>query len=257
MIGINFIPAARLRVRKVRRRAAWWSVGSGVWAIGLVGFAILVAGAVPMHRSDEVARRTDAARAAQERTEKDIAKESRQVATLQRALDISTLVQDHPDWSLLLSRVGELRGPAVVLQWLEVDRVSVRPEFEPRPAPAAPGAPAPAPSPTAAKPKPERPIGELFVVKVAGLAQSAGEAQKFVLRLDQSGMFDSVTLLETGSAQTTGFTAMFFRVQCKVSDRPKPPAPGKPTATAAKPAAKATPANADRSTAPKPKEPGQ
>jgi|GEM_PF-4876017 len=247
MIGINFIPAARLRVRKVRRRAAWWSVGSGVWAIGLVGFAILVAGAVPMHRSDEVARRTDAARAAQERTEKDIAKESRQVATLQRALDISTLVQDHPDWSLLLTRVGELRGPAVVLQWLEVDRVSVRPEFEPRPAP---GAPAPAPSPTAAKPKAERPIGESFVVKVAGLAQSAGEAQKFVLRLDQSGMFDSVTLLETGSAQATGFTAMFFRVQCKLSDRPKPPAPGKPTA-------KATSANADRSTAPKPKEPGQ
>ena len=200
MIGINFIPVARLRVRKVRRRAAWWSVGSGVWAIGLVGIAMLLAGAVPTLRSDEVARRTEAARAAQERATKDIARESRQVATLQRGLDISTLVQDHPDWSLLLTRVSELRGPAVVLQSLEVDRVSVRPEFEPRPASATAGGPAPAaPSATAARPKAEKPIGESYVVKVAGLAQSAGEAQKFVLRLDQSGMFDSVTLLETGA----------------------------------------------------------
>lgn len=66
--------------------------------------------------------------------------------------------------------------------------------------------------------------GRVYVVDLGGLARSQADVTAFVLRLEALGLFDAVSVLESGEADASGSLAR-FRVQCRATDaEPERPA---------------------------------
>ncbi|MGQ0628788.1 MAG: hypothetical protein ACT4PL_11895 [Phycisphaerales bacterium] len=215
MKPINLIPAERRRLRALRKRLAAWSGGLLLWC-GLVAAAgaIILASADSRARDDAERRRTAAADALK-LTESELATLRAAIDRAERAAEASDLVEDHPDWSTLLALINQRRGGEIALESLEVQRLVARPGTQPvikadRPATRAKGE--------------DPPPGEVYAIHLTGLALTVGEAQRFVVRLEESGVFDTVALHDTAPRALTGAEVTSFRVECRIADRARPAA---------------------------------
>jgi len=217
MTSINLIPAYRRAARKRQTRLRGWVVGGCVY-VGLLLAAVFAChgiwGQTDRALADEVAG-----------LEKDIQQTRSQIAAMKPDLteahlqwQASRAVAVQPDWSVLLALLGEIRGENVVLERCKLTpdkdnftkaRKLTQGKFG--------AGTKPEPEGTNDESKPSRkPMN--FTLEIGGLGREQVDVSQFVLKLEQSGLFETVKLLETARYPFGDGQAVSFRIQCAIGE---------------------------------------
>jgi hypothetical protein len=210
MNDMNFIPSYRLTARRRRARIRRWTTACVAWAIFLV---TLYGGAYTLWGGGRTALAGD---------KKDVAvrirESSQAIRILQHELAVQNLllrngqiVENQPDWSLLLAVLPQTLSGDVVLRRCELraDRPSAAPAAAP-----APSSPAAAQS---AAPGAETPT--TYLLKVAGCGKTMPAVLQFVQELERTGLFDQVRLVETSPEAMQTLTVTGFQVECSLGGK--------------------------------------
>lgn len=193
MNGLNLIPSARVASRRRRSRVRIWAV-----ALGLYACVLGLGAAGSWSAASRAAGETVDVRAGLEREVAGAqaslgplrARLSRTLATIRAA----SAVTDHPDWSVLLTMLDALRADEVVLDALRLARDGS------------------GPAQAGAEPS--------FTLEVSGFARSPQAVTRFVLRLEQAGVFRGVQLRETTEsvlATDPPLPGVAFRLSCALA----------------------------------------
>lgn len=223
MIAVNLLPPAYIHARLARRRCAWWSAATAVFGLLLAGAAVGLGISMQRDESDpapKIGLLEGQIREKQRAVEQAKAK-SRALMT---RLAAARAVGVHPDYSVLLGLLAGLREGEITLASVAV---ATGVTTEAAPGPGSTGARA------KAKPK-EVPHIELTLT---GLAKSPTAVASFVLRLEKTGLFASVSLADTALAPPTEHRAVeatAFKVTARFTS-------ASPDLTAAAPSPKETP----------------
>ncbi|MEX0741797.1 MAG: PilN domain-containing protein [Phycisphaeraceae bacterium] len=196
MEAINLIPTARREARQRRRYAQRWGAGVGVYAVMMVG--AWVATQVVFGGPDQAAAQTlETLRNEASDTSDRIRALKPKLAEAQMTLAASRSVGDQPDWSLLLRLLAEELKDPVMLTTLRLEPMS----------------------PTgAAMSNSEGPgYQSRYRLRLSGLGQDQAAVSAFVLRLEQTGLFEKVTMIDTRREPFRGSTAVGFRMECELS----------------------------------------
>jgi hypothetical protein len=184
MASKNLIPVYR-QVRDARMsRLRAWSYGAG----GLLVAEALVWGALSLAPSQGVAPPPEAfSKAAAE-----VSKANEQAAglrweleTVREQVSSRQFVVEQPDYSLLLAMLSQLTGDGVVLSQCELTRGA-----------AATGS------------------DRAQVVKMSGFARNQPAVAAFMLDLEGTGVFKTVTLLRSSEQQLMNANTAGFQVEC-------------------------------------------
>ncbi len=226
---VNLIPAHRLVARQRRRHVRRCVVGCAAWAVASTCVAV---GALTLGRPATGDLDTRLGRTTKEA---EVAVVSLSAARADLASANSTLratraVADQPDWSALFALLGRSVGEDVVLRSVEL-----RPET---PAPSQPAA-----APAAAAAKAGSKVAKVtpapaLILNVGGLGRSQLAVTRFILRLESTGLFARVTLLDTGREPFHTGEATSFRAVCLLD--PSVPAAAPPGGSVAGGGADAT-----------------
>lgn len=237
MNGINLIPAPRRAARRRRAHLRYCAAGCAAWAVVSVGAACVVPavwGAGDSRDTEWLAKVNGEI----QQTERTIAGIRAQLTAAESTLRGNQAIAAQPDWSVLLAVLGQMVGGDVVLKSCHVRPVNPNTDGQrPDARRAAPRAQA---EPTVAKTSAAQP----FILEAAGIAKDYTSANQFVLRLEQTGLFAKVTLLDTGREAFFDKNAIAFRLECAMNqsavDAPgrspvgeRPPAAAGPTDKAA------------------------
>jgi hypothetical protein len=223
MKSVNLIPAPRRDAKRRRRHRNVCALACGTYALALgcaLGVAhLMFAGAAA--RLDEELHATDAAI---ERTQQQVDDCRDELIAARATIEANRTVAEQPDWSVLLALLAKCTGDDVVLR-----SVIITP-------PAAPTGAAAAAAQAAAKagtPAPAPPAVPEFLLEVHGIGRSQLAVQQHVLRVEQTGLFAKVALLDTGREPYLEQDAIAFRLQCTFGEpkQPQPAQAGALTAT--------------------------
>lgn len=210
MKGVNLIPAYR-RERKHRR------LRKRGWIVCCTGYAAALVAACAVARAAWLPDTKDMAR--------DLAKASKQVAELEQAsasargklaeanamLQTVRAVAEQPDWSILLGALGRSVGDDVVLGVVKLDSIREPSGGPVRTAGASRGGAAAA---QAAGRQAER-----WTLELQGHGRSQGSASQFVVRLQETGLFEDVKLMRTNREPFLTGQAVAFQVQCALGQQ--------------------------------------
>jgi len=220
---INLIPTHRIDARRRKRRIRVWTVVVAVYA------SALVVGASAAHTVWGQADRRLADAAAE--YDQKVREAQQQVVALEPALtearvklEASRAVAVQPDWSVLLALLAELRGERVVLQSVRLD--PIKPADRQGRRVVRSGRFAGGIEPRTGEKKTDKADDESrrkpleYRLDVNGLGRGQADVSAFVLRLEQTGLFDEVKLVETsrmpfGQAREP---AVAFLVHCTLSE---------------------------------------
>lgn len=203
--GVNLLPLARRRAARRRLRTRLWAAVGAAWAGTII--AVYIPFAATKQREDaaieggmaQVSQRIDSA------TKILAALRSQNLAAV-TTLTAARAVADHPDWGVLLDMLGRTRGEGIVLERVELTPVS----------PSSARAQAPA--------DPAVPHSGGLAIGIEGAGESPSAVTEFTLKLERSGLFDRVTLLETKARSLRGSDRTSFKLQCTIG----PAEPGSP-----------------------------
>jgi hypothetical protein len=213
MKSINLIPAARRdakRRRKHRNACLAACCAYGVLLLGALGVThVIFAGG----RGAPASVGLEKAEADIERFQRQSTAARSELAEAKATIEANRTVAEQPDWSILLALLAKTTGEDVVLR-----SVLVAP-----PANAAVSAtPAPGGKPGLPPPAPE------VVLELTGVGQSQLAVSQHVLRLEQTGLFSKVTLLDTNREAYVNSAVIGFRLQCQFGE-PRHPLAAEPT----------------------------
>lgn len=198
MIAVNLLASELIAAsRRRERRRAWSAVLLGQAL--LVGVSLLVAAQVHTPRvspSQQIAK-LKAQQAEMDQEKSRIAAEMR---SLRSRMELSDLVTDHPRWGSLLSLIAKAKGPDAVLE-----RVDVGTRAD------AAGRDTRTTVPT---------LRSGYGVSVTGHARTREAVAKIVNQLDATGVFDSVTPVETRATVygPTGVEVVSFSLSMTLSE---------------------------------------
>lgn len=216
MNSVNFIPAGVLARQRVRRARRAWVLGLGLATLVLgpvaAGLNRLGRGALESVRQHRVR--------AEEAAELGGARE-RQMAgvrhDLERRLAVLDAIAGHPDWSRVLLLLAQVRGEEAAFDQITLERRTVTPAAAPGTAAAA----APAGRGTggdgeaagrAASARPPAPV-TVMALNLEGPSRTPAAAAGLVVRLEATGLFESVRLVQTRPDGRHGPASMGFRVE--------------------------------------------
>ena len=213
MNGVNFIPRQRRESSRRRARLAAWAIAASAYAL-LCVVAFAASGTM-----DPVEDPTTATKLAQLPGEIDASQRAltslhAQLDEAQARLDAARAVARQPDWSVLLGMLAQSVGDDVVLTTckLQADRPADRTDATPRVgstrSPGAAGA-----SPTAAATVAP---GSRFTLELGGLGRTQASVSQFVLRLEQLGLFERVTIVKTGREMFGEHESIGFRLEATI-----------------------------------------
>lgn len=212
----NLIPIVRQTARQRRSRIRFWISACSVYALVLVA----AGGALQsvLGSTDSVLATEVAALASEiSGTKREVAQVQPKLAEAKLTLAASRAVGSQPNWSVLLSLLADtLRdtGAAdgnneLVLSACELNRVPELPTGTP-----INGALSAANGATS---KP--PIGrQRFSLSVAGVGKTQAVISQYVLRLEQTGLFERVTLVETRRTPFANDQAVSFKLECLLTN---------------------------------------
>lgn len=201
MNDFNLLPAKHVRTQAIKRRLWFWIVGATLYTASItIGAIATYAGTSPSRAASQ--RERAEIEATIDSGKKEIAQLNKQLAEARHRLKTAAEVSKHPDWSILLKVLADLRDPTMVLDGVELRKVTAE---------------VPA-KPTANKKKPAAGTETRFVLKLSGLAQSLESVPPFVLRLEAIKLFSSVKLVESRAADLNTKQVAMFRVECTMID---------------------------------------
>lgn len=195
MRNVNLIPARRRDAKRRRAHIRWCAVGCAAYALFAIAAGGLAwnawAGEDPEVRKeivhvDEEIRRNELA----------LLESGAKLSAEQTMLTAARQIAGQPDWSFLLALLAEKADNQMVLRSCQL-----------RPAAEVAGE---------ARSAEMHAAGSLMVI-VSGVARSPQGAQQYVLRLEKTGLFDRVTLVETRREPFLNGEASAFRVDCVLS----------------------------------------
>jgi hypothetical protein len=191
MARVNLIPAHLRQRRRVRLRRKGWTAAAvaytttllvvyGTWRVAVV--------TTPVNLSAEVAR-----------IETEIADKSAealqlrgQLAEERAALRVATSMSAQPDWGLLLALLAKTRGDDIVLKRCDL---SAQGEVLSADAKATPVPP---------------------VLRLIGMGQNQAAVSRFALRLEQTGLFESIEPVSNRETFDHG-EVIGFRFECRLA----------------------------------------
>jgi hypothetical protein len=208
MTSPNLIPGSRRHKADRRRRARTWirflRPYSLVLAV-LAGLAILPAHAQGPSFNATIARldrRIELAKS-------NAADLRHQQAGLDRALNISSAIANHPDWSLVLKAVARVRGADATLDAFELSTIRV--------------AESPKPGDKAPKVAPH----DVHTIKISGFSPDTTAVYRFAERLTRLGFADTVTVKDNHPqplGANTATPATHFDIEITISGAQPAPA---------------------------------
>jgi Tfp pilus assembly protein PilN len=193
MSRVNLMSAPRRQRQRARRRARAWGAVCAAYALIL---AAGVAGATTMEGESAAIRRDllDGETRAQAR-QRELEALTQRLAAAQRAHEAAVAVGHHADWSILLGLLGSKVDDNVVLE-----RVSVSPQrVQARRANTEPADP------------------EAYDVELMGVARSQRAVSAFVLDLEGTGLFASVTLVSTRARPGQAGELVAFQISARLA----------------------------------------
>jgi Tfp pilus assembly protein PilN len=200
MKSINLIPAARREAKRRRRQRNACIVACcayGVLLAAAVGVAHFV---LAGEDGESLAARLAKTEGQIDHAQQQAAATRAELAAQKATLEADRTVAEQPDWSILLALLARTTGEDVVLRSVVV----APPASAPSAAPTAKG------KPTAAAPQ--------VVLELSGVGQSQLAVSQHVLRLEQTGLFSKVTLLDTSREAYVNSNVIAFRLQCQFGE---------------------------------------
>lgn len=198
--GVNLIPMERVMVHVRRARVRRWvfvcTAYAGVLTVAWSTTQVVQGGgrsalaAELAHLDQRIADDAAATKQLQPKLAAAIA-----------TIEAGRSVGNQPDWSLLLTLLGQFLGDNSVLRSCELVNTQ---------APAAPK--------SDKDEKPSAPQGRSYRLNLAGVARSHAAVLGFVRELEECGLFQNVTLIETRPEAFGTGTAVGFRVECGLAD---------------------------------------
>jgi hypothetical protein len=189
MISLNLIP---MQIRSQRKMAS----RKGRWCAVVVGFgmALVIAGAVwrmAIGTPPDLAARLHMVHGEIDSKSAELNKLTSELAENRTALQLSRAMNGQPDWGFLLALLVKVRGDDVVLSQCEIS---------------APGEVLNA-GKTADEGRP--------VLKLQGLARTQAAVSSFTLKLEQTGLFESIERVSNRQSQA-GLDAVGFNLECQL-----------------------------------------
>lgn len=219
MIHVNLLP-------KPRRSALARRSSSRLWIMGGAGYAaiVIISGLVFSLSGPRSAVASDLfERQERELTDRDarVAELTLQTESLNRRLERLRRIQNHPDMSSLVRLIASRLQDRIVLDSMTFDRSVQQPAQASRKKIGADAASAPDVAPQAPRVS--------YQIDIAGIARQQADVTSFVLRLEELGLFDKVTVVDSGKREVQGAELAQFRLRCQVEETASRdlPQPGK------------------------------
>ena len=204
----NLIPAWRLQKRSRLNRVRTWATALGVYGVllGATYVACLAFGAddgqavlEQMRHSTERFRKAG----------KEIHTLRASLTEASRQIAAAHSLAQNPDWSLLLAMVARELSDDVVLDRCSLAPVDTGADEKPS---AVPAGAARAEALGAGEVLYQR-----YLLDLSGFAQTQMGVSQFVLRLENSRLFESIRLIKTQKRQFMDSQAVSFRIECALS----------------------------------------
>ncbi|MEM7681372.1 MAG: PilN domain-containing protein [Planctomycetota bacterium] len=184
----NLMPKARVEAYRVARRKRLWRRALTAYAV--VGAAACASLWAAHSGPSAASADTQTAPGADPQSVVDLkAALQRELASRQLEAQRVALVEGQPDFGVLMRLLAQESRDTVLLRRCVVD----------------------------ARARGDEPLA--YRLELDGLAGSPRDAARFVLRLEDTGVFDSVRLLETAKADLDGAQVTGFRISCRLAQR--------------------------------------
>lgn len=197
MTCINLIPAYRIDAWRQRMRVRRWIAGSSIYAL-IALIAAMTAAALMNQNDRDLTQDIAFTQGKVQSTGSALAALLPELTESKATLDASKAVTRQPDWSLLLTMLAEIRGEKVLLREVELQPISM------------------GESSVTNYPGDQsilaHPPG--YVVTVEGLGLSQIDISQFVLRMEQTNVFNRVTVLITRREPFHNVDAVAFELEC-------------------------------------------
>ena len=195
--GVNLIPLHRVETRHIQRLVKQWAVGCALWVIVL---GLMWSGSYAVLGGESRAIDIEIKAVADEvHRSKELVNELQPQLRRANAIIAATHnVGDEPDWSLLLRLLASLLGEEVFLTSCQLK-------------------PAAEPDPDFEEPI-DRKMPTSYALYLKGRGRSQTAVSHFALKLEQTALFGSVTLIKTHSPPAKSHEAVDFSIQCQLGE---------------------------------------
>ena len=210
--SINLIPRRRIEARQRRGRVRIWIIAMSAYVLT----STAVAGALNVAWDRAERRVTDELerlRGQASVVEEEIGLIQPQLIEAALQLKAGRAVSEQPDWSLLLALLGATRGEEIVLE-----RVALIPIQVDAGEPAAGesgGAGSAGGSPGAKAVEPVTPRID-YRLEISGLGLTQQAVSRYLLRMEQTGLFDRVRPIDTSISPFGNERVVSFRAECLI-----------------------------------------
>lgn len=220
MTVVNLIPVSRRLVRQRQQRIRWWVMLCALWCL-MLSAVVTLAGwwwhedpePLVLQRQKIRQQIEDFLRTTQQLNQRT----SRLVQRLEAAQQASQQI----DWSVLLALIAHELGPEAALRQLRISQVPAE-AASPAPVMGRPASVSQTASSSAGRSGTAARSSPLYRLEIGGLAQSQTVASQFVLRLQQTGLFEQVQLLRTAREPFGEGYAVAFQVLCHMKGEASP-----------------------------------
>lgn len=210
MIHVDLLPKQRRAALQRRARSRQWMLGGSAYAalIAIAGLTFSLSGPRVSVAADLYQRQERELTDRQSRVDSLTA----QSDLLAKRLDRLTRIQGHPDVSALVRLIASELQDHIVLDSISMERQVQSAKDAGRKKVGADAKD----TESAATPT------VFYQIDIAGLAKDQPDVTSFVLRLEGLGLFDKVTVLESGKRDVQSAELAQFRLRCRVDHRPAP-----------------------------------
>jgi len=200
--ALNLIPVTRLEARRRQAAVRHWLVSGVAYVALLIAVSVFVQwrwGGEPADLAQELSRAT----AQTEQTRRQLRQLQSELSAVERRLAANRAVTNQPDYAVLLALFARQLDEQVILRSCA---------FEPIPI----DSPDVSRSSDAADEEDAADLPPGFTVQASGLAANQRAVSAYVLRLEQTGLFHRVRLVNTRREPTNFGTgrAIAFEIEC-------------------------------------------
>lgn len=193
---VNLIPAKRRLARRRHRRVARWITACAVYG-GLLAVLYGVVMARWGDAGDETYGRLDEVRSAYQQSQLTMGLLRARLTEARRQMYADQLITQRPDWSVVLILLAETLDDDLVLQACQLDapRVSENVTF----------------------PGPGSQQGRQLL-HLSGMATAPLAVSQLALRLEATGLFSRVAVVETRRGSFASRKVVTFSIECVIED---------------------------------------